>query len=44
MRLLISWQKQQQKENPVGRVILWIVGIFALIGILLVAGCFKLIF
>jgi len=28
----------------VGRIILWVGGAFALIGILVVAGCFKLIF
>ena len=36
--------KGSNKENMVGKVILWVVGAFALIGILVVAGCFKLIF
>ena len=44
MRRLVGWQESATEEKPMGRVILWGVGAFALIGILVVAGCFKLIF
>lgn len=33
-----------QTETIMIKAILWIVGIFALIGLLVVGGCFKLIF
>jgi hypothetical protein len=39
-----AWLFLMKREVLLVKILLWIVGIFALIGMLVVGGCFKLVF